>query len=165
MVLLVQRWQDNDKAVYRGHKMAEWRFGNILADGFKNETQKGFSEVNPDAGSIYRRQEFTDVKDIIQGRFILTQTQYIDFMDWYRNEVRQGSLSFDYYDCRVDLTRTATILGKPTWQAVSNQYYVSITLALDEVEQIIDVDLVSEAGEPIVSEAGEQIVTTVKVRV
>lgn len=145
--------------------MATWRFGEIIANSFKNEIQQGYSEVTPDAGSLYRRQEFTDVKDLIQGQFILTQVQYLDFMDFYRREIRQGSLSFEYYDCRVDMTRTASIIGKPTFTTVSNRYYVNITLALEEVSYIIDQNLVTDSGELVVTDSGEQITVQVEVRV
>lgn len=145
--------------------MTAWRFGEILSNGFSNEEQTGFSEVSPDAGSPFRRQEFTDIQDLISGTFILTAAQYIDFKGWYRNEVRQGSLSFDYYDCRVEQTRTARIIGKPQYNTVSNHYRVSITLSLESVVVTTTDNLVSQAGDNIVSLSGDQIVTTTKFRI
>lgn len=145
--------------------MATWRFGEILSNGFSNEEQQGFSEVTPDAGNPYRRQEFTDIQDLISGTFILDFNEYLDFKNWYRNEIRQGSLSFDYYDCRVDQSRTARIIGKPQYTTVSNQYRLSITLSLESVTvEVID-NLVSEAGDQIISEGGDNIITTTKYKI
>lgn len=145
--------------------MAEWRFGEILSNGFQSEYQSGFSELSPDAGSTYRREEFTDIQDLISGSFVLDIDAYRDFKDWYKNDIRQGSLKFDYYDCITRQTRQAQILGNPTFSTVSNLFYVNITLALDSVTYVESFNLLDEAGIPVLDESGENILTEVEITI
>lgn len=108
-----------------------WRWGQILNNGFRNEHQEGFIELTPDAGSPFKRQKWTDVMDIIQGTFTLTALEYTDFMSWYKSNIKQGSLPFQYYDCRYDIYRTARLIGKPNYTSNSKFFNVSVQIALD----------------------------------
>lgn len=118
--------------------MELWRFGEILSNGFKNELQEGFIELTPDAGSPFRRVVFTDTQDLIQGTFNVSRFQYIDFMGWYRNTIKQGTIEFEYYDCRVDANRVARVIGKPTYTTISDRFNISITLSLEPYTTIQD---------------------------
>lgn len=111
--------------------MEKWKWGQIRLDGFQNEFQEGYIEVTPDAGIPFRRERFSDIQDIIQGKFTLEKVQYIDFMSWYKFNIRQGAIPFKYYDCRIGQERTTRIVGKPTWSSNSKYYDMSITLTFD----------------------------------
>ena len=111
--------------------MEKWKWGQIRLDGFRNEFQEGYIEVTPDAGIPFRRERFSDIQDIIQGKFTLTKSQYLDFMSWYKHDIRQGSLPFIYHDCRIDYDRVTRIVGKPTWSSNSKCFDMSITLTFD----------------------------------
>lgn len=111
--------------------MEKWKWGQIRLDGFQNEFQEGYIEVTPDAGIPFRRERFSDIQDIIQGKFTLTKSQYLDFMSWYKHDIRQGSLPFIYHDCRIDYDRVARIVGKPTWSSNSKCFDMSIILTFD----------------------------------
>ncbi len=143
----------------------EWRFGNPLSQGFSDEEQTGYQELTPDAGIPFRRQVFTDIQNIVSFRLILTLNDYIDFKSFYRTDTAQGTLSFDYYDCRFDVTRTARFLGKPTYQQLSNNYEVSCTLSLEQAETTLVFNLLTEGGDPILTEAGENILVEQKFEV
>ena len=106
--------------------METWKWGQIKLDGFRNEYQEGYIEVTPDAGIPFRRERFSDIQDIIQGNFTLDKTQYIDFMSWYKLNIRQGAIPFTYYDCRIGQNRVARIVGKPTFTSNSKYYDVFI---------------------------------------
>lgn len=111
--------------------MEQWIWGKIKSDGFQNEFQDGTLEVSPDAGAPFKRLRFTDVRDIIQGTFILDRNQYIYFMSWYKFNIKQGTIPFSYYDCRVNQYRTTRIIGKPTYTTISNMFSLSVTLSFD----------------------------------
>ena len=80
--------------------MLEWTWGKPLIEGFSNKPQKGYSEIAPDAGTPYRRLNFTDIQDLATCNFILNRTDYIRFMSWYKYDLRQGTLPFLIWDCR-----------------------------------------------------------------
>ena len=118
--------------------MEKWKWGQIRLDGFQNEFQEGYIEVTPDAGIPFRRERFSDIQDIIQGKFTLEKVQYIDFMSWYKFNIRQGAIPFKYYDCRIGQERTTRIVGKPTWSSNSKYYDMSITLTFDSEVFLLD---------------------------
>lgn len=108
-----------------------WQWGEIKNSGFSNEWQNGYIEVSADAGSPFRRERFSDIRDIISGTFTLTKAEYLNFMSWYKEDIRQGARTFQYYDCRVEDYRTARIIDKPTQASNSTFFDISITLMLD----------------------------------
>ena len=143
----------------------EWKWGNFLLSNFKDEEQTGFQEVDPDAGLPFRRESFTDISNIVSGTITLTLQNYIAFKDWYRNVIRQGSIPFDFYDCRVDETRTARLIGKPLYITNNKYYNVSVVLSLDPVTTYLDWNLLTEDGTPILTEASENIIVSTEVTV
>ena len=131
--------------------MEKWKWGQIKLDGFRNEYQEGYIETTPDAGPPFRRERFSDVQDIIQGNFTLDKAQYVDFMSWYKFDIRQGALPFKYYDCRVGRERTARISGKPTFASNSKYYDVSMTLMFDSEVFYFDRALAANYEIPLVA--------------
>ena len=131
--------------------MEKWKWGQIKLDGFRNEYQEGYIEVTPDAGIPFRRERFSDIQDIVQGSFTLTKIQYIDFMSWYKFNIRQGAIPFKYFDCRIGQERTARITGKPTFTSNSKYYDVSITLTFDSEIFYLDRVLAANYEIPLVA--------------
>lgn len=131
--------------------MEKWKWGQIRLDGFQNEFQEGYIEVTPDAGIPFRRERFSDIQDIIQGKFTLEKVQYIDFMSWYKFNIRQGAIPFKYYDCRIGQERTTRIVGKPTWSSNSKYYDMSITLTFDSEVFYLDRVLSANPNLPLVA--------------
>ena len=131
--------------------MKQWTWGQIKLDGFRNEYQEGYIEVTPDAGIPFRRERFSDIQDIIQGNFTLDKTKYIDFMSWYKHDIRQGALPFTYYDCRIGKNRVARITGKPTFTSNSKYYDVSVTLTFDSGVFYLDRVLAANYEIPLVA--------------
>lgn len=138
--------------------MEKWTWGQIKLDGFRNEFQEGYIEVTPDAGIPFRRERFSDIQDIIQGNFTLDKTQYVDFMSWYKFNIRQGALPFTYYDCRIGKNRTARIVGKPTFSSNSKYYDISVTITFDS--EIFYLDRVLAANELLPIFANNAYLTT-----
>lgn len=141
--------------------MEKWKWGQIKLDGFRNEYQEGYIEVTPDAGIPFRRERFTDIQDIIQGSFTLTKMQYIDFMSWYKSNIRQGAIPFKYFDCRIGQERTVRITGKPTFTSNSKYYDVSITLTFDSEIFYLDRVLAANYEIPLVAN-GAYLATQVR---
>lgn len=137
---------------------AVWRFGDIRVAGFQNEIQDGVRELTPDAGNPFKRVSFTDVQDLIRGTFVVNRDDYLDFMDWFRNTIRQGSLSFSYYDCRIDASRTARIIGRPSFTTLSNKWVISISLSLEPVTSIVEFNLITETGDNLITETDDNLI-------
>lgn len=131
--------------------MEKWKWGQIRLDGFQNEFQEGYIEVTPDAGIPFRRERFSDIQDIVQGKFTLEKVQYIDFMSWYKFNIRQGAIPFKYYDCRIGQERTTRIVGKPTWSSNSKYYDMSITLTFDSEVFYLDRVLSANPNLPLIA--------------
>jgi len=131
--------------------MEKWKWGQIRLDGFQNEFQEGYIEVTPDAGIPFRRERFSDIQDIVQGKFTLEKVQYIDFMSWYKFDIRQGAIPFKYYDCRIGQERTTRIVGKPAWSSNSKYYDMSITLTFDSEVFLLDRVLSANPNLPLVA--------------
>lgn len=107
----------------------KWTWGRPLIQGFSNKPQKGYSEIEPDAGAPFRRLNFTDIGDIATCSFDLTRTTYIRFMSWYKYECRQGTIPFEIWDCRYKRYRMARIVGDvPNYNTNSNHYTLTLTL-------------------------------------
>jgi hypothetical protein len=141
---------------------AVWRWGEPLNEGFSNEPQEGYIETQPDAGLPFRRERFTDISDIIQASFILTRSEKNSFESWYRREIKQGAISFDYYDCRIEETRTARIVGKPSFSSNSTYYTLSIILNLDPFIRTVEKVLSTEDGKLVTTEDGKLLVAEIK---
>lgn len=141
--------------------MEKWKWGQIKLDGFRNEFQEGYIEVTPDAGIPFRRERFSDIQDIIQGNFTLDKTQYVDFMSWYKFDIRQGAIPFEFYDCRIGQNRVTRIVGKPTFTSNSKYYDVSITLTFDSGVFMLDRVLAANSAIPLIAN-GAYLTTQVK---
>lgn len=112
--------------------MERWIFGSLLNNSFSNEYQEGYIEVTPDAGIPFRRERFSDIQDIVSGNLSLINQDYIDFMSWYKYNIKQGTIPFLYYDCRVEEDRVARLtLNKPQFNRQSNRWNVLVTLTFD----------------------------------
>ena len=112
--------------------MEKWTFGNFLNDSYQNEFQQGYLEITPDAGIPFRREIFSDIQDIVSGNISLDNGAYLDFMSWYKYNIRQGTLPFLFYDCRVQTERVARLtIEKPQYSRNSNRWNVSVTIIFD----------------------------------
>lgn len=112
--------------------MAEyWQWGQITVNNYQGEFQQGFVETTPDAGIPFRRQRFTDIQDIFLGVFLLTKTELLDFKSWYKYNIKQGSIPFQYYDSQLGIYRTCRIIEKPTWTSNSDKFNISLKLTFD----------------------------------
>jgi hypothetical protein len=141
-----------------------WQWGNIKSSGFQNEQQTGFLETTPDAGIPYRRQRFSDIGDIIQGSVTLTKDQYLQFMSWYKFKIQQGSIAFDYYDCRLGETRTARIIDKPTYSSNNTYFDVQVKLYLEPATIYQDVSLVVDESTTLIVDEASELVASIKLR-
>jgi hypothetical protein len=109
-----------------------WQWGNPLLEGFSNRPQKGYVDVEPDAGIPFRRLKFTDIYDICSCSFHLTRETYKQFMAWYQNDIKQGSIPFEMYDCRYGVTRVARLIGDvPQYPANSKYFRANVTIAFE----------------------------------
>jgi len=106
-----------------------WQWGDILTDSLQEEFQESTIEITPDAGVPFKRQRFTDAVEIIQATFTLTRTEYLDFISWYKFNIQQGSLSFQYYDTRYNVYKTTKMIGKPSISSNSNMFNVTMQIA------------------------------------
>ena len=138
--------------------MEKWKWGQIKLDGFRNEFQEGYIEVTPDAGIPFRRERFSDIQDIIQGNFTFDKYQYLDFMSWYKHDIRQGSIPFIYHDCRIGFDRVARIVGKPTFSSNSKYFDVSITLAFDSGQFKFDKILAANILKPLTANGDKYLI-------
>lgn len=111
--------------------METWTFGQIKIEGFQNEPQEGYIELTPDAGVPYRRERFSDIQDIVKGNFTVDKADYVRFMSWYKVQLKQGTIPFKFFDCRIKKERVARIVGKPTYTTNSKFFDISITMAFD----------------------------------
>lgn len=112
--------------------MLEWKWGQPLLSGFSNQPQKGYVEIEPDAGVPFRRLSFSDVQDIVTATFSLTREEYPYFYSWYKFDLRQGTLPFQMYDCRYGINRVARLIGDvPQFQANSTRQNLSVTIAFE----------------------------------
>ena len=138
--------------------MEKWTWGNILNEGYQNEFQEGYIEVTPDAGIPFRRERFSDIQDIVSGTISLIDKDYLDFMSWYKVNIRQGTLPFEFYDCRVKQDRIARLtINKPQFNRYSNRWNVSITITFNSGTFYLDRNLVCNELRPI--EANGKILT------
>lgn len=130
--------------------MLQWIWGKPLIQGFSNHPQRGYSEIEPDAGIPFRRLNFTDILDLASCNFDLDRSEYIRFMSWYKYDCRQGTLPFTIWDCRYKRYRTARIVGDvPQYTTNSNRYNLSLTLAFTPEVIIQDFYLVVNESDPI----------------
>lgn len=111
--------------------MIKWVWGKPLISSYSNEPQNGYIETTPDAGIPFRRQKFTDIMDLAQATFILDRNEYIDFMSWYKHDIRQGTIPFEIFDCRYGVERVARLIDKPTYQPNSKFWNVTVNIAFD----------------------------------
>lgn len=142
--------------------MKKWQWGSLLSRNFNDEDQTGFLEITPDAGKPFRRESFTDIDNLIRGSIIVDLDTYIEFKSWYRNTIKQGTISFTFFDCRTNTERIARILGKPLYRQISNKWNISIKLSLEQTIIYKDYFLLTEGGEYLLTEGGDKIITTKK---
>lgn len=146
--------------------MLEWSWGQPLLSGFSNQPQKGYVEIEPDAGIPFRRLTFSDVQDIVTATFSLTREEYIYFYSWYKFELRQGSLPFQMYDCRHKINRTARLIGDvPQFQPNSNRQNLSVTIAFEP--SVIKVDSYLVVGDyiPLLVNDNDVLIVTNELRI
>lgn len=108
-----------------------WQWGSINVSSYQSEFQEGFIENTPDAGIPFRRLRFTNIQKIFQGTFTLTPQEKLEFESWYKFDIKQGELSFQYYDCEEETYKTTKIIGKPAITANSNLFNVNIKLTFE----------------------------------
>lgn len=112
--------------------MIKWTWGGLLNASFSNEFQQGYIETNPDAGVPFRRLVFSDIQDIVKGNISLTNSDYLAFMSWYKVAIKQGTIPFEMYDCRVKADRVARLtIDKPQFNRDSNRWLISCTITYD----------------------------------
>lgn len=144
----------------------QWTWGKPLIQGFSNKPQKGYIDVDPDAGIPFRRLMFTDIYDLATCTFDLTRTDYILFMSWYKTEIKQGSIPFEIFDCRYGITRTARLVGDvPQYNTNSNHYTLSVTLAF--MPDIINQDfyLIANEGDQLIVNSNDYLVISQELRI
>lgn len=119
--------------------MEQWQWGNPLVEGFTNQPQKGFLESSIDAGNTYRRVAFNDIADNLNCTFFFTKEDYNDFRNWYRNDIKQGTIPFLFFDCRYGINRVARLIGNiPQGDFVSKYFKVSLTLSFNNSIEIFE---------------------------
>ena len=119
--------------------MLEWTWGKPLLENFNNSPQKGYTEIEPDAGLPFRRLKFSDITDLANCNFILSRSDYIRFMSWYKYELKQGTEPFEIWDCRYKIKRVARLVGDvPQYSTNSNYYNMSVTIAFNSAVEVID---------------------------
>lgn len=112
--------------------LPKWKWGCLLNEGFQNEFQEGYIETTPDAGIPYRRLRFSDIQDIVSGSLSLVNNDYLDFMSWYKFDIKQGTIPFIFYDCRVKKDRTARLtINKPQFIRYSNRWNIPVTITFN----------------------------------
>ena len=144
--------------------MLRWRWGKPLLQNFSNKLQKGYIETQADAGIPFRRMRFSDALDIISATFSLTRSQYMQFISWYRYDIRQGSIPFIYYDCRIEAERVARIIGDPEFSPDSTRRTLSITLGLEPVTVYNDFTLVVNNNDTLIVNDNDSLIVSVGYR-
>lgn len=145
--------------------MLQWTWGKPLIEGFSNKPQKGYSEIQPDAGAPFRRLNFTDIQDLATCNFILNRFDYIRFMSWYKFELRQGTLPFEIFDCRYKIKRVARLVGDvPQYNTNSNYYNLSLVIAFASSVELFDWVLVINENDPITVNDNDNLLAGVELR-
>ena len=145
--------------------MIEWTWGKPLIEGFSNQPQKGYIEIEPDAGIPFRRLKFTDIQDLASCNFVLNRTDYIRFMSWYKYELRQGTMPFEIWDCRYGIKRVARLVGDvPNYNTISNYYNLSLTLAFESGVHVFDWVLVVNENDPLIVNNNDNLLAGVELR-
>ena len=145
--------------------MLEWIWGKPLIEGFSNSPQKGYSEIKPDAGSPYRRLNFTDISDLANCNFILNCTDYIRFMSWYKYDLRQGTIPFLIWDCRYGVQRTARLVdAPPQYNTNSNYYNLSLTISFDSTIMAFDMGLIVNNDDYLIVNDNDLLIAGVSLR-
>ena len=146
--------------------MERWTWGNILSNNFQNQYQNGVKEVSTDAGKPFRRLMWNDIGDIMQGSFILEKNAYLDFMSWYKFNLRQGTLPFTYYDCRYEVDRTARFVDQvPTYVTNSNKYNVTCKIIFDNSTINSPRYLLVNDGLGLIVNGDKQLIVNKKLRI
>lgn len=145
--------------------MLSWKWGKPLLEGFSNKPQKGFSEITPDAGIPFRRLIFTDIQDLATCSFILNRSEYIQFISWYKLELRQGTLPFKIFDCRYGIERIARLIGDvPQYTTNSKYYNLSVTIAFDSGIQYFDWPLVVNESDGLIVNNNDRLIVSIGLR-
>lgn len=131
--------------------MLNWEWGKPLLQSFSNHPQKGYIELEPDAGTPFRRLQFTDICDFAICNFDLDRGNYIRFMSWYKTDLKQGTIPFKIWDCRYKTERTARIVGDvPQYATNSNRYTMSLTLAFMPETLVYDFVLIANGDSALI---------------
>ncbi len=145
--------------------MLEWTWGKPLIEGFSNQPQKGYSEIEPDAGVPFRRLNFADIQDLASCRFVLNRIDYIRFMSWYKYELRQGTLPYLIWDCRYGIQRTARLVGDvPQYTTNSNYYNLNLTIAFEPSVMTFDWVLIVNEDDALIVNDDDTLLAGVTLR-
>lgn len=132
--------------------ITQWTWGGLLNDSYQNEYQEGYLELTPDAGIPFRRMKFSDIQDIVSGSLSLTDSDYTAFMSWYKHDIRQGTLPFQMYDCRIKQMRVARLtMNKPQFMRNSNRWNITLTITYDSGVFSIPAHLLANTYHPLVA--------------
>lgn len=146
--------------------MLKWTWGNPLLSGYSNKPQKGYVEIEPDAGLPFRRLTFSDIQDLVTATFSLTRYEYQRFYSWYKYDLRQGTLPFKMFDCRYGIDRTARLIGDvPQFQANNKRQNLSVTIAFEPSSKMIDACLMVGNNSPLIVNNNDALLVSYELRI
>lgn len=138
--------------------MEVWTWGRPLLEGFSGKYQKGYIETSPDAGIPFRRQKFSDIHDLVNCSFILDRDQYIEFLQWYKYNLKQGTIPFKIFDCRYGIIRIARLIEEPPEYAPVSKYYrMSLSMALEGGEFETDIALAVDEDMILIANSANEL--------
>lgn len=106
--------------------MIYWQWGTIQVNNYQSNFQNGIVEINMDAGIPMKRMRFTSVQNILEGTFTLNKDDKLEFESWYKFDIKQGELEFQYYDCEYSAYKTVRLVDKPKITSNSNYFDVYV---------------------------------------
>lgn len=110
--------------------MLEWTFGYL--QNYSGEPIKGFIEDNIPK----RREDFSDIDDIVSGYKIFDDDELITFESFYEDSTQFGIIPFEISDCCN--TRVAIFETEPTKDRVSDLWRINLTLRLEPLIAKVD---------------------------
>ena len=102
-----------------------------LIDGYKRDTVESRLISSVDAGLNKIRNRYLAVPTNTTESFIMSKSQYNDFMVWYENTLRRGALRFTKKDPITDSMKVYRVRSQPTVAPVSaNKLKVTLELEI-----------------------------------
>lgn len=83
--------------------------------GTTREDRDAVVRTEMDAGPPTRRNRYTAISTKIEAVIMLRGDQLSDFEAWYRNDLKNGALDFDWTDPATDQTATFAFQKPPKW--------------------------------------------------